>query len=185
MNFSLSNHLVRLSKVGEILDIVRLEPLSGQACLSFVVDIPEQDIYLLANDILIRLQRFSTEMFHQTFLESEFDNNQEEMLANWFFPNQNDMFESIRLIIQFASDIFSKEKRVVEVPNFSSKFLVFLFWLCSHRSVRLVMSTAIYTEISKILFNILIFSGGVLHFSIVVDIFSLETTWTEVNGVSK
>lgn len=107
--------MIRLAKSGQIQDIVSLEPLPRVSFISFAVDIPEQDIYLLANDILIRLQRFATIVFNQALMDSVEAND--DSLLNWFFPNQYEMFESIRIIMQTVSNIFLKEKRVVEVRS--------------------------------------------------------------------
>lgn len=100
--------MVNLLKIGEISDIVTLEPFLNRT-QSFFVEIPENDIHLLANDILIRLQRLAIYLFNDEFDFSD------DTLLNWFFANQSEMFESIRLITQATGELLAKEKRVISV----------------------------------------------------------------------
>ncbi|XP_027202009.2 uncharacterized protein LOC113795966 [Dermatophagoides pteronyssinus] len=119
--FALSNQVICLSLDGEICDIIRLEPFSERSTLEFIVDIPDDDIYLLTIDVLVRLQRlslflFGTEIF-RTSSSNNSNNNHEELLRNWFFPTQMEMMETIRIIAQTVMEIFAKEERCLKIKS--------------------------------------------------------------------
>ncbi|OTF80050.1 Serine/threonine-phosphatase-like protein [Euroglyphus maynei] len=118
--FALSNQVICLSYEGEICDIIRLVPFSERSTLSFIIDIPDDDIYLLTIDVLVRLQRLSLFLFAiETFRTAAADNNNghEELLRNWFFPTRMEMLETIRIIVQTAMEIFAKEERCIHIQS--------------------------------------------------------------------
>ncbi|KAH9529830.1 hypothetical protein DERF_003692 [Dermatophagoides farinae] len=117
--FALSNQVICLSLEGEICDIIRLEPFSPKSTLSFIVDIPDDDIYLLTIDVLVRLQRLSLFLFgNERFKAAAVNNNEhEELLRNWFFPSRMEMLETIRIIVQTTMEIFAKERRCIEIQS--------------------------------------------------------------------
>lgn len=101
------------------MDICQLFPVSQAiqpAKVSFVVDVPETEIHLLANDLILKLLFCGRDLFDLPFVMGEPGSSRDNTnTAFWYFETQNDKIESIRKILSHAKEIFAKEERVIEV----------------------------------------------------------------------
>jgi len=124
LKFALSDNLVRLSDIGEIVDIVRLEPSTSNTLLHFAEDIPETDVFLLANEITLRITRFGMILFDDTY------EDEEEATAHfWFFQDRNTMLKVIQDIVLKVQEIFAAEKRIVTVLSPNCCCCCFIFFI--------------------------------------------------------
>ena len=80
----------------------------------FVVDIPETEIFLLANDMILKLLQVGKDLFKLPFISSEPDSKPEDT-ANWHFATLEDKVDAMQKIILEVQKIFSNEPRIVSV----------------------------------------------------------------------
>ena len=90
-----------------------MEAASSAANIPLVVLHPETDIFLLANDLVIKLIRLGSFLFNTETTTATDGRGAEK----WFFTSERHKFQSICDITSAVSTIFANEERVVEVSE--------------------------------------------------------------------
>lgn len=113
--FQLSSSLIQLSDVGNILKIFHLKALNipDSAQINFVEEFQEKNIYGMANEFLIRIEKIGMLQPNNIPLDQE----EEDSAKNYFFPTRHKMLKYLHLILEHAKVLIESDPKVLEVTQ--------------------------------------------------------------------
>lgn len=110
LKFSLSSSLVQLSDAGNVLKIFHLKAVAPADMnqISFSEEFQEKNIYSIANEFLIRIEKIGA-------LGNSAESDEEDTAKNFFFPNRQKMMRYLHLILEYVKPLIEQDAKVLEV----------------------------------------------------------------------
>lgn len=134
--YYLSTYFHTLSEIGEVTEVNRLDienispsAINGVGVMTttttatnaqnvarqFRQDMQENEIHVLANDLINRLTKIGSFLFDSSNDNEIVNVDQLTLLENWFYKEKIEMINNLKMICQKAEEIFALEPRLLNV----------------------------------------------------------------------
>ena len=111
--YELSSSFIHLTESGNIVEVSHLKP--SFSSIKFVDEFQERNILGLANEFIIRIEKYGFNLFDEVLVGSSKD---EENEKNFYFPSRKRMFQYLHLLLEFAKKLLENEQKLIEVYSF-------------------------------------------------------------------
>ncbi|KAH7644099.1 serine/threonine protein phosphatase-like protein [Dermatophagoides farinae] len=136
--YYLSTYFHTLSEIGEVTEVNRLDienispsAINGVGVMTttttaanaqnvarqFRQDMQENEIHVLANDLINRLTKIGSFLFDSSNDNEIVNVDQLTLLENWFYKEKIEMINNLKMICQKAEEIFALEPRLLNISS--------------------------------------------------------------------